>query len=327
MQTNSVNNSANIGRYKCHHPFQIHIASMPRSSLPCSDQPAVSEIRLRDARFVLDSKDKPNENETVIPRHWYRGWSHVTRFFDALSIMFPLGEQLFIDSVRHFRDSIPASSALADQVARFTYQEASHIREHRAYNRRLAAQGMPVEALEELIARRQAASRRMFSAHSHLALTACLEHFTAILADQLLRRPAILALCDPRMAKVWRWHAIEEIEHREVAFDVLLHVDSGALRLYLRRCGVMLGITVFFLADLFYFNVRLIVSDRRSGDWRQWLRLQWWLFINPGVLTRVAPAWLRWFAPGFHPRQIDNAKLLELARKELDQHSEDSPQP
>ncbi|CAB3759225.1 metal-dependent hydrolase [Burkholderia sp. MSh2] len=273
-------------------------------------RPASPPIPRRDLRFPLDD---------AVPRYWYRGWCHVTRFFDAFSIMFPLGERFFIDSVAHFRDKIPAGTPLADDVAGFIHQEATHIREHRAYNQRLAAQGAPVDALEALIRRRQQTSLAAMPALTRLALTACLEHYTAILADQLLTHPEILDGAEPTMAAIWRWHAVEETEHKAVAFDVLATVEPRPLRRYLIRCGAMLAVSVYFVLDLAYFIYRLAAADRQRRNVREWVRLQWWLFVHPGVFTRIAPAWLFWFAPWFHPARLDSGDVLRAARRTLEE--------
>jgi predicted metal-dependent hydrolase len=266
-------------------------------------------------RFALDEQ---------IPRYWYRGWPHVTRFFDGLSIMFPLGEKLFIDSVVHFRQALEKHPALAQAVDAFVYQEASHIREHRAYNRLLAAQGAPIDTLEQLLMRRQEVGNK-FSPAMRLAMTASLEHFTAILSDQLLRHPAILEGADTKMAMLWRWHAIEETEHKAVAYDVLGVVVSNPLRRYLMRCGVMLIMTGYFAIDVLYFIYRLAGNDGQRRNGREWLRLLGWLFVRPGPLTRVFPKWLAWFIPGFHPNHLDTREALATARQTLDEYAGRTP--
>ncbi|MFJ2323576.1 metal-dependent hydrolase [Pseudomonas sp. NPDC087817] len=269
-----------------------------------------ADIPRRTLRFALDEQ---------VPRYWYRGWPHVTRFFDGLSIMFPLGEKLFIDSVVHFRKAIDEDPALAQAVDAFVYQEASHIREHRSYNQLLAAQGAPIDALEQLLMRRQEVGNK-FSPVMRLAMTASLEHFTAILSDQLLRHPAILEGADTKMAMLWRWHAIEETEHKAVAYDVLGVVVSNPLRRYLMRCGVMLIMTGYFAIDVLYFIYRLASNDGQRRNGREWLRLLGWLFVRPGPLIRVFPKWLAWFIPGFHPNHLDTREALATARQTLDEY-------
>lgn len=265
-------------------------------------------IPRRTVRFVHDER---------IPRHWYRGWPHVTRFFDGLSLMFPQGEKIFIDSVVHFRARISPESPLGRAVQDFVYQEASHIREHQAYNQRLADQGAPIADLERLLSRRKKNTQRM-PPKLGLALTASLEHLTAIISEQLLSNPEVLAGADPEMADLWRWHAVEETEHKAVAFDVLCAVEKNPVCRYLLRCVAMLSVAVYFAYDVMYFIYKLARSDQQGSNWRGWLRLQWWLFVNPGIFTRTLPAWLFWFVPGFHPNRIDSRETLRAANQSFD---------
>lgn len=263
----------------------------------------------RSIRFTFDDS---------IPRYWHGGRTHTTRFFDCLSFMFPQGEKIFIESVVHFRHLLDRGSALDKAVDDFVYQEASHIREHRAYNLLLGTQGAPVEKLERMLLRRRKESERL-PASFRLALTASLEHITAILSEQILRNPAFMAGADPTMARLWRWHAMEEIEHKAVAYDVLCKVERNPLRRYLLRWVAMTSLSVYFTFDLTYFTYHLVRGGRQHRNWREWLRLQWWLFVNPGLLSRIVPAGLFWFAPGFHPDRIDTRELLDNARQALDE--------
>ena len=50
-----------------------------------------------------------------------------------------------------------------------------------------------------------------------------LENFTAAFAHALLARPELLRDAPDELARLWRWHSIEEIEHKAVAYDVLMH--------------------------------------------------------------------------------------------------------
>jgi predicted metal-dependent hydrolase len=54
-----------------------------------------------------------------------------------------------------------------------------------------------------------------------LTATTALEHFTATIASQLLVNNHIQELMsDETMKTMWLWHAIEENEHKAVAYDV-----------------------------------------------------------------------------------------------------------
>lgn len=246
-----------------------------------------------------------------IPAHWLGGHCHLTRFYDAMSIMFPEGERAFIETAQHYRNLTCTDAELAYAVTEFVAQEALHTREHVRYNRRLQAQGVPVERLERRVAAQQAFARRYLPPVVRLAITTCLEHFTAMFADQLLTEPGSLEGADPAMADLWFWHALEEIEHKAVAFDVLALAIRAPLRRYMLRCAAMLFVTPIFSMLLWRLTFQLVRHDRRVTDIGGWLRLLRVQFVSPGPLTRMLPHWFAWFRPGFHPWQRDNRAQVE----------------
>ena len=159
-------------------------------------------------------------------RDWHSRGPPVTHFFNALSIFFPVGERFFIASIRNYRDQV-TDAQLKEAVTAFIGQEAMHGREHERYNRLLKDDGMPVSALERSVAWALGAAQKLMPKSWQLATTLALEHHTAILADRLLSRPDLLQDSEPAFARLWRWHALEETEHKGVAFDVWNEVVGG----------------------------------------------------------------------------------------------------
>jgi predicted metal-dependent hydrolase len=272
-----------------------------------SDLPSI--VR-RDLHFDMQDGD--------IPRYWLNGDAHQTRYFDALSLMFPDGERFFIDSVRAFRSEVADDASLNAAVGGFIGQEAMHSREHLLYNERLERQGVGAFALMDIVREVQDRRARTLSPIGQLALTICLEHFTAMLADQLLRHPSLMQKADARMAAIWRWHALEETEHKAVAFDVYQRVGGTAVKRWHRRCRAMFWITGLFTYRTWQFMWRLSKGDGTRKDLRGWLRLLGFLFVAPAPITRIGGQWLKWFLPGFHPWKHDNRLLLEATRQEFD---------
>ena len=241
---------------------------------------------------------------------WHPGGEHLSHYFNVHSLQFPKGERFFIASVRHFRDQV-SDPVLQQQVTGFIGQEAMHGREHEAYNAALTRIGYPVEAMERWVGRSLWFANRTMPPKGRLAMTAALEHLTAIGAEDLLEHGASLDGADPEMARLWRWHAVEETEHKAVAFDVYRQVAGTGFIAWLRRCFTMLtssiGMTLMTWAFLF-------VAVSRNGklfDLRGWGRLLWWLWGKPGTLRRQFPRYWKYFRPGFHPWQIDNYHQVE----------------
>lgn len=162
-----------------------------------------------------------------MPRHWHSGDAFKTHMFNAMSVLFPDGERFFIDSVRHYRERVE-DPALKQQIRGFIGQEGHHSREHLVYSDRLRALGYDIDRLEGGAKRRIRFAQQKLHPSRQLAATAALEHLTAIMADGLLSNPRWLEGADPTMARLWRWHALEETEHKAVAYDVFMLVNGKA---------------------------------------------------------------------------------------------------
>ncbi|HEY6464071.1 MAG TPA: metal-dependent hydrolase, partial [Polyangiaceae bacterium] len=163
----------------------------------------------------------------VVPRAWYGGDPHLTTFWNALSLLFPEGERFFVESVRRFRDRIedPEQRAAIDA---FVAQEAMHGKGHRAFNDMVRARGQgAAERAEKGLRRLLGLARATLSARGQLAVTCALEHFTAILAEQLLTREEHRDAGHESVRPLWVWHALEESEHKAVAFDVYRAIGGG----------------------------------------------------------------------------------------------------
>jgi len=262
--------------------------------------PADLTITPRDRRFGRDA---------VTPRLWHGGRVEATAIYNALSTTFPAGEAFFVESVRAFRNAAPPK--LAEEIKGFTTQEAIHSREHDAFNKRATSAGYYLSKLEARVERRLAITRGKPPVVS-LAATMALEHFTAILAHQLLGNPRHLAEADPESADLWRWHAVEEIEHKGVAYDTWLHATRHWPRAkrWKVKAKVMLFVTRNFVVDRTAGALELMRQDGVTG-FKAWLLLLRYLWVRPGMFRKIAGAWFKFFLPGFHPWNEDDRNLLK----------------
>jgi len=241
--------------------------------------------------------------------HWWHGAKPAaTALYNALSATFPIGEAYFVESVRAFRDGAP--EPLASEIRAFTKQEVIHSREHLAFNNRAADAGYDLGPLEQRVRERLELTKSRPPIAS-LAATMALEHFTAILAHELLADPRHLAGADPQTAALWRWHATEEIEHKGVAYDTWLH----ATRAWPRRkrwevkAKIMMLVTRNFIVDRTAGALELLRQDGITGL-RAWSMLLWYMWVRPGMMRKIFSAWAAFFLPGFHPWNEDDRGLI-----------------
>lgn len=261
--------------------------------------PAELSIKPRDRRFG---------RSTATKRLWHGGRVEATAIYNALSTTFPKGEAFFVESVRAFRDGAPPK--LAEDIKAFTTQEAIHSREHDAFNKRAADCGYDLSKLEAQVEKRLAVTRGRPAVVS-LAATMALEHFTAILAHQLLAEPSHLEGAEKEAADLWRWHAVEEIEHKGVAYDTWLNATRHwkPWKRWKLKTRVMLYVTRNFLVDRTAGALELMRQDGVNGIRAWWLLLKY-LWVKPGMFRKIAGAWFRYFVPAFHPWNEDDRCLL-----------------
>ena len=242
--------------------------------------------------FGLESDD--------IPRFWFDGNAMKTRTFDALSVIFPPGERYFMTSVRAFRDQVQDPQLLKD-IKDFMRQEGQHGRVHALYNDRLARQGIDVDtktAALNAFFDKQTSTR---SARYNLALTSATEHLTAILADALFTRHEVMANADERLRAMYAWHAIEEIEHKAVSFDVMQKVAKVG---YFMRVVALLEATFWFFYFARSFQHTMLKEDGFSLKQRigfRFKQLAWAFGPRKGIATPVLGLYFEYFRPGFHP--------------------------
>ena len=260
------------------------------------------------ADLTITPRDRKFERGELSQRLWHGGRVEATAIYNALSTTFPVGEAFFVESVRAFREGAPPK--LAAEIKGFTTQEAIHSREHAAFNRRAADAGYDLTKLEAQVEFRLSITKTKPPIVS-LAATMALEHFTAILAHELLKDPRHLAGAEGDAADLWRWHACEEIEHKGVAYDTWLHATRHWPRSkrWKVKAKVMLFVTRNFVVDRTAGALELMRQDGVTGL-RAWSKLLWYLWIHPGMFRKIGVAWVKFFLPGFHPWNEDDRDLL-----------------
>lgn len=266
--------------------------------------------------YQVIKRDLSFDFSSVDLRRWHPEGPHHSHYFNVQSLLFPQGERFFIRSVRHYRDRV-ADPVLQQQVAGFIAQEAMHGREHEAYNAALGRAGYPVRLMERCVNAMLWLAEKTMPPKGRLAMTAALEHLTAIGAEELLEDERILAGADPQMARLWRWHAMEETEHKAVAFDVYREVAGSGTVAWLRRCYTMLMASTSMTLMTWLFLVMVTIRDGSVFQLSGWRALFRSLWITPGGTRRQFLRYWQFFKPGFHPWQSDNYHQIERWQSQI----------
>lgn len=259
-----------------------------------------------------------------VPEYWMNGSAGSTHFMTALSALFPAGEKFFIDSVRAVRHhpALKDNIALQKEISAFIGQEAMHTQQHQGFNAAAQRYGHDVQTLDGYADKVIQSTRKLMAKIAKpvgitqemidLTATTALEHFTATIASQLLTNAHIQELMtDETMKSMWMWHAIEENEHKAVAYDVFEGIYGQGLKSYaLRTSSLLIAMTTLFVVQS-YFLVRLLKQDQQLN--LDSLREIYSYAYSPsrGVITGMGKEMLLYFKPGFHPNDLDTHALLE----------------
>ncbi len=263
-------------------------------------------IIVRDQRF--GRADKPG-------RWWLNNDPIATAWHNALSATFPRGEAFFIEAVKAHRDG--ASPKLAGEIRAFVKQEINHTREHIVFNKAAVEAGYDLEKIDTRVAANLELTKDR-PAIINLAVTMALEHYTAMMAHDFLVNPRHFAGATGDSGAMWRWHAMEEIEHKGVAYDTWLHATrnwSRAKRWKLKSI-MMVIVTKNFISNRWTDSLDLLAQDGITGNKVKW-HLAAYLLWQPGILRRIFPAWCAYFLPGFHPWNQDDRALIGKTESEF----------
>ena len=268
--------------------------------------PADLTITVRDARFGRSRKPG---------KWWLAGNPIATHWHNSLSATFPRGEAMFIEAVKAHRDGVPPK--LEAEIRAFVKQEVNHTREHLVFNKSAIEAGYNLDAIDQRLEKNMALTKGR-PPIVNLAVTIALEHYTALMASDFLSNPKHFAGAEADAANLWRWHAMEEIEHKGVAYDTFLHAtkDYTRYRRWRLKSLTMLIVSVSFVKNRWNDTLALLAQDGITGP-KVKAQLLWYLAGSPGVLRRVFPAWCSYFLPGFHPWNHDDRALIGKTESEF----------
>lgn len=296
VKANAAAKTANKGK-------AVSRAAEPAKMTRTSSRTNKSDIQPRKMDFTFDP---------AMGRYWFANDQFKTLLLTALSCTFPEGERFFVRSVRHYQKNL-TDPLLKEQVKGFIGQEAHHGNEHEAFNEFMQERGVPTKKISDFVLNGLKAQGKWLSPERQLAKTCALEHFTAMLAELILEKPEFLEGMDERMLPLWLWHAVEESEHKSVAFDVFQdQVDS-----YWIRTSEMAITTVEFIGftAFHYFQLRAEMDDK--ADWRSVLNGMNWLLGKPGWLRRLGPSYLSYYKRNFHPSKKDSSQIRQRGLEKL----------
>lgn len=289
-------------------PSSPSVSSSPSGASPAEQgregPPGAKKLHVRAPNLKLEGVNK----------RWFAGSRAATQIANGVNLLFPAGERFFIRSVKHYLDRVSAERQA--EVRAFFGQEGRHAYAHERFFDTMRAQGYDIDSI---LKRYEHVAYDYIEKASppllRLSVTVALEHFTAMLAEDALSG-SDLEHADPEIRRLLEWHAVEELEHKAVAFDVMKEVAPS----YFVRASGMLMATVI-LAGFWAFAARELLKQdgsslreaaRELAELRELAKQQGDASpltkpIATGLFLRGIREYMR---PGFHPNDRDHAELI-----------------
>lgn len=261
---------------------------------------------------------RPAFDFTNAPKYYFNNNPLISSMLTALSLTFPVGERFFVHSVRNVRHQLK-DERLQKDVSAFIGQEAMHSHAHDNFNQFVQNLGLDVQWILDEEYKFAELIKSKLDHKQQLAITCALEHFTAIIAQYLLEHPEFHQQLDPQVAKLWMWHALEETEHKAVAFDVYQSVFADQKI----RKRTMRIITCTFTSRISYLTLRLLLADPVGRtQWRSHLA---GLKLLKNMVGSLIPLYLDYYDNQFHPNQHDSNQIAAQWRERLGSDSSIAP--
>ena len=242
--------------------------------------------------------EKTNWQEAQTELYWFRSQPLPTHFFNALSMGIPESERFLV------RNLMPVILRVSDDDLRqklrdFIEEEKSHSLQHTKFNQDLKKHGYPIDWINRVMNLVYKLMSHTFSMKTKLAMMSAMEHMTAVLAQWGLTYDMMFDRdCD--VYDLFIWHAVEELSHRSVIFDVYQYMGGG----YIRRMLSMLfisGLLTFGIVSVQWLFILIDVIKRRRIKWRH-IKYGWTFFLGrQGMIRRCLKHYLSYYKTTYEP--------------------------
>ena len=254
-----------------------------------SDQKTPAGIVVRKVQFEFPADFNP---------HWHPTKPEWSQLVNGGSVILPYFEPCIIDAIRaalpHITDPVLLREAKA-----WISQESQHFRQHHRFNQLLIAKGYPqVRELEKQFAHDYGQITKTKPLKFQVAYAAGLETMALAVGHMVIEdRDYYFRDADPAIASLWLWHLVEEIEHKNVAFDVYQHLYGDY---WYRVYGLVYGM----LHNFRRLRQAYIVLLKADGLWGKW-KTRWAIKkVAFRLLARMLPQVVKHALPGHSPAKV-----------------------
>lgn len=230
--------------------------------------------------------------------HWNAARPEFSQIVNSASLAMPYLEPYLIKTMREARPLITDANLVRD-LDLYCAQESTHYRQHRKFNDELKALSPETIAEHEsVLAEDYARLGRERSLRFNLAYAEGFESMALAIGHMLIEdREFLFGDSESAVASLVLWHFVEEIEHKNVTFDVFKH---------------LYGSYVWRIAGLVYATFHIMARTRRGyhallkedGLWKDFHSRLALARVLLHIFGKLAPKLLRILHPAYHPSKV-----------------------
>ena len=246
--------------------------------------------------MTMIKRDPSFELKKHLSSNWANDDAFLTAVLNGLSFCFPKGEKFFMNSVRAFKEDVRLKD-MSEEIRMFCIQEATHTREHIKYNQLLCElKGYDLEKLESIFVKSLEKSyTNKVDNKTRLAITTAIEHITATMGANILKGKILKS--DNPVVDMWKWHSLEEVEHKAVSHDVYKTINGSnkVLRIVM-KLGLIDLITV-----ITRIAIKMLKHDKQFWKLSTFKSMFKFFFSKNGALRVNYADYKSFFDKDFNP--------------------------
>ena len=245
--------------------------------------------------MTMIKRDPSFELKKHLSSNWANDDAFLTACFNALSFSFPKGEKFFMNSIRAFKNDV--NKKMSEEIRMFCIQEATHTREHINYNKLLCElKGYDLEELESIYVKALEKSYTdKVDDKIRLAITTAMEHITATMGTNILMGKLLKS--DNPVVDMWKWHSLEEVEHKSVSYDVYKSINGSnkVLRVVMKLALIDMGLNTIRVA------IKMLKHDKQFWKLSTFKSMFKFFFSKQGALRINYADYKSFFDNDFNP--------------------------
>lgn len=272
---------------------------------------------LQKRDFHLDEENMPSTKGV-----WFKNKPLITQLLNSYTLLIPNGEGFIIRTCNRYLKQVRPE--LANELRMLFFQEGSHSREHGRLLKSMQDEGLGLNSYRKLC--------NLFfykilepltPLKLRLATAAAIEHHNAIIATFFLNQQLLNEIQDKELRKLFLWHFVEEIEHKETVYKLFQNVSNSWM---LRALGMLTSLCTFIFSLALGTLLLGLKTDliATKGFWREFFNEN---FGRNGLLAILVSGSLEYLKPKFYPSRKESETLLNSALNELNKSADKSLKP